>query len=95
VGFVITNYFAVSDVSVFWNVCKFYKETYVSSRDVMDALKEAACRVAKASLQYWLQGRVLHEGRVLHLFAGDCVDYCIYEMLVGPMVCSQGDCHVS
>jgi hypothetical protein len=49
VGFIITNYFDVSDLSVFWDVCKFDKETCVGSRNVPNALKEVSDFVAKTS----------------------------------------------
>jgi hypothetical protein len=94
-GFVITNYFAVRDFSVLWDVCKFHKETCVGAGDVTNALKEASCLVAKTSFPKWLQVRVLYEGRVFHLFYGDWVNNGIRTMLLGPMVSPQGNCHVS
>jgi hypothetical protein len=39
VRFVITDYFAVSDLSVFWDVGEFDKKTCVSSRNVPNALE--------------------------------------------------------
>jgi hypothetical protein len=73
VGFAITNYFAVSDFSVLWNVFKFHKETCVGAGDVTNALKEASFIVAKTSFPKWLKVRILHEGHVFHLFSGDWV----------------------
>jgi hypothetical protein len=94
VGFVITNYFAVSDLSVFWDVCNFDKETCVGSRNVPNALKMAHDFVAKTSLPKWLQTGVFHKGHVLHFFSSDGVNDCIGLVLLGPMVISQGDGHV-
>jgi hypothetical protein len=94
VGFVIANYFAVSDLLVFWNVCKFDKETCVGSRNVLNALKKAPDFVAKTSFPKWLQTGVFHEGHVFHFFSGDGVNDCIGLVLLGPMVISQGDGHV-
>jgi hypothetical protein len=39
VWFVVTNSFAISDFSVFWDVGEFDKETYVGSRNVPNALE--------------------------------------------------------
>jgi hypothetical protein len=39
VRFVIADYFAVSDVSVFRDVSEFDKETRVGARNVMNALE--------------------------------------------------------
>jgi hypothetical protein len=94
VGFIITNNFTVSDLSVFWDVCKFNKETCVGSRDVMNALKEASYFVAKTSFPKWLQARVFHEGGLFHLFSSDWVNHCIGAILLGPMVIFQSDSHV-
>jgi hypothetical protein len=90
----MTNYFAVHYFSVFWYVCKFHKETCVCSWDVADALKKAACLVAEAPLPKWLKVRVLHEGHVFHLLADYWMDHCVCEMLLGQMVCSQGNGYV-
>jgi hypothetical protein len=94
VGFIITNYFAVSDLSVFWDVCKLNKETYFGSRNVTNALKEASYFVAKTSFPKWLQARIFHKGRVFHLLSSDWVNKCIGVVFLGPMVISQGDGHV-
>jgi hypothetical protein len=93
VWFVIANNFAVSVLSVFWDVFKFNKETCVCSRDVTNALKEASYFFAKKSFPKWLQARVFHEGCVFHFFSSDWVNDCIGVMLLGPMVISQGDSH--
>jgi hypothetical protein len=94
VGFVIANYFSVSDFSVFWDVCKFDEETCVGSRNIMNSLKKATDLVAKTSFPKWLQTRVFHKGHVFHFFSGDGVNDCIGLVLLGPMVISQGDGHV-
>jgi hypothetical protein len=52
--FVIADYFAVSDLSVFRDVCEFDKETCVGSRNVLNALKKAPDFVAKTSSTKWL-----------------------------------------
>jgi hypothetical protein len=49
VWFVITYYFAFSDLSVIWDAFQFDEETYVSSGDVSNALEEASILVAKTS----------------------------------------------
>jgi hypothetical protein len=94
VGFVITNYFAVSDLSVFRDVSEFDKETCVGSGNVSNTLKKAAAFVAKTSCPKWLQTGVFHKGRVFHFLSGDGVNDCIGLMRLGPMVVSKGDGHV-
>jgi hypothetical protein len=94
VGFVITNYFAVSDVSVFLDVSEFDKETCVGSRNVSNTLKETPALVAKTSCPKWLQTGVFHKGHVFHFLSGDGVKECIGLMCPGPMVISKGDGHV-
>jgi hypothetical protein len=94
VGFIIANYFAVSDLSVFWDVCKFDKETCVGSRNVTNALRKAPTFVAKTSFPKWLQTGVFHKGHLFHFFTGDGVNNCIGLVLLVPMVISQGDGHV-
>jgi hypothetical protein len=94
VWFVITNYFAVSDLSVFWDVCRFDKDTCVGSGEVANALKKASDLVAEASFPKWFQERVFHEGHVFNLFSGDWVEDCIGLVLLGPMSISQGNVHV-
>jgi hypothetical protein len=54
VMFVIADYFAVSDLSVFWDVGEFDKETCVGARNVSNALEQASTFVAKASFPQWL-----------------------------------------
>jgi hypothetical protein len=85
VGFVITKYFAISDLSVFWGVYKFKKETYVGSRDAVNASKKASNFVVKTSFPKWLQARVFHQGHVFHFFSSDGVNDCIVLVLLGLM----------
>jgi hypothetical protein len=80
VGFVIAHYFAVSDFLVFWDFCKFDKETCVGSRNVPNALKKALDFIPK-----WLQTGVFHKGHVFHFFSGDWMNDCIGLLLLGPM----------
>jgi hypothetical protein len=94
VGFLIANYFAVSDMSVFCDVCKFDKEECVGYRNVTNALKKVHDLVAKTSFPNWLQTRVFHKGHVFHFFSGEGVNDCIGLVLLGPMLISQGDGHV-
>jgi hypothetical protein len=93
VGFIITNYFAVSDLFVFWDVCKFDKETCVGSRNVSNTLKEASDFVAKPRFQSGcrLGSFKVH---VFDFFSSDQVNDCIGLLLLGPMVISQVDGHV-
>jgi hypothetical protein len=53
-GFVIADYFAGSDISVFWDVGEFDKETCIGSRNVLNALEKAPAFVAKALFPQWL-----------------------------------------
>jgi hypothetical protein len=94
VGFVITDYFAVSDLSVFQGVSDFDKETCVGSRNISNTLKKAPAFVAKTLFPKWLQTGVFHNGHVFHFFSGDGVNDCIGLMCLGPMVISKGDGHV-
>jgi hypothetical protein len=94
VGFIITKKNTLSDFSVFWDVCKFNKETYVGSINVTNALKEASYFIAKTAFPKWLQARVFHKGHVFHFFSSDWVKDCIGVVLLVPMVISQGDVHV-
>jgi hypothetical protein len=94
VWFAITNYFAVSDMSVFRDVCKLDKEACVGSRNVVNALKKASDFVAKTSFPKWLQVRVFHKGHVFHFFSSDWVNNCVGLVLMEPMSISQGDGHV-
>jgi hypothetical protein len=93
-GFIITKYFAVSDLSVFWDVCQFDKETCVGYQNIPNALKKVSNLVAKTSFPKWLQARVFHKGHAFHLFSGDGVNDCIVLMCLVPMVIYQGDGHV-
>jgi hypothetical protein len=94
VGFLVTNYFSISDMSVLWYVCKFDKEKCVGSRNVSNAMKQAPDFVAKSSFPKWLQARVFHKGHVFHFFSSDGVNKCIGFVMMGPMAISQGDGHV-
>jgi hypothetical protein len=93
VRFVITNYLAVRDLSVFWAVLKLHKEACACSWDIMDALKKDVF-VAKTQLPKWLKVWVLHEGNVFHFLACYWMDHCIGEMMLLSMVCSQGNGYV-
>jgi hypothetical protein len=94
VGFVIANYSAVCDLSVFRDICKFDKETCVGSWNVPNALKKAPDFVAKTLCPKWLQTGLFHKAHVFHFFSGDGVNDCIGLMYLGPMVISQGDGHL-
>jgi hypothetical protein len=94
VGFIITNYLAVSDLSVFWDVCELDEETCVGSRNVTNAMKQGSDFVAKTSFPKWLHARVFHEGHVFHFFSSDWLNNCIVLVFLGRMVISQGDGHV-
>jgi hypothetical protein len=74
VWFVIADYFAVSDLSVIWDVFQFGEETSVGSWNVSNSLEEASAFVAKTSSPKWLETGILHESRVFHFLAGDWVD---------------------
>jgi hypothetical protein len=54
VWFVIANYFAVSDLPVFWDVCEFDKEACVGSWNVSNFLEKSPAFVAKTSFPKWL-----------------------------------------
>jgi hypothetical protein len=94
VWFAIADYFAVSDLSVFWDVCEFDKEACVSYRNILNALKKAPAFVAKTLFPKWLQMGVFNKGHVLYFVSCDGVNDCIGLVLLGPMVISQGDGHV-
>jgi hypothetical protein len=49
VRFVVTDYFAVSDISVIGDVFQFDEETCIGSWNVSNALEEASAFVAKTS----------------------------------------------
>jgi hypothetical protein len=57
-------------------------------------LKKAASFIAEAPFSKGLEVRVIHEGRVFHWFAGYWTDHCAGKMLLGPMICSEGNCRV-
>jgi hypothetical protein len=77
VWFVVADYFAVSDISVIWDVFKFDEETCIGSWDVSNALEQASAFVAKTSGQKWLETGIFHESRILHFFSGDWVYDCV------------------
>jgi hypothetical protein len=54
VRFAIANYFSVSDLSDFWDVAEFDKETCVGSRNLPNPLEHASAFGAKASFPKWL-----------------------------------------
>jgi hypothetical protein len=90
----MADYFSGSDISVFWDVGEFDKETCAGSRNVSNALEEAPTFVAKTSFPKQLFMGVLHKCHVFHFFSGDGVDDGVCQMLLGPMVISEGDGHV-
>jgi hypothetical protein len=94
VWFVIADYFAVSDLSIFWDASEFHEETCVGGRDVPNTLEWVSVFVAKASLPKWLEMGNLHEFHVFHFFPGDGVNDCVGLVLLRPMVVSKGDGHV-
>jgi hypothetical protein len=94
VGFVIANYFSVSDISVFRDAGEFDKETCVYTWNVSNALKKVPAFVAKASFPKWLQTGDFHKGHIFNFFYGDGVNDCIGLMHLGPMLISKGDGHV-
>jgi hypothetical protein len=77
VWFLIADYFAVSDLSVFWDVFQRGEETFIGSWDVSNALEQASALVAKTSGPKWLETGILRESQVFHLFPGDWVDDCV------------------
>jgi hypothetical protein len=93
-GFIITHYFSVSNLHVFWDVCEFDKETCVGSRSVTDTLKEASYFVAKTSFPKWLQASIFHNGHVFHFFSSHWLNDCIGVVLLGSMVIAQRVAHV-
>jgi hypothetical protein len=94
VGFLITNFFAASDLSVFWDVSEFDKDTYVGFKNVLNTTKKASTFVAKTLCPKWLQKGVFHKGRVFHFPASDGVKDCIGLMHLGTMIVSKGYGHV-
>jgi hypothetical protein len=53
VGFVTADDFAVSDLSVCWDVCQVNEETCIGSGNVSNFLEEASAFVAKTSRPNW------------------------------------------
>jgi hypothetical protein len=94
VGFVITNYFAVSDLSVFWDVCEFDKETCVGSRNVVNALKRRPTSLPKPRFQSGCRRGSFIRAMYYIPPPGDGVNDCIGLVLMVPMVVYQGDGHV-
>jgi hypothetical protein len=94
VWFVITYYFAVSDISVIWDVFQFDEETCVGSWNVSNSLEEASAFVAKTSSPTWLEMGILHESWVFHFFASDWVDDCVGLVPLWPIVISEGNYHM-
>jgi hypothetical protein len=76
------DYFAVSDLSIFWDVIGFDEETCIGAWNVSSSLEEASAFVAKSSRPKWLQTGILHECRVFHFFSGDWVDDCVGLVLL-------------
>jgi hypothetical protein len=76
VWFVTAYDFALSDLSVMWDVFQCGEETCVDSWDVSNSLEEASAFVAKTLSPKWLVMGIRHESRVFHFFAGDWVDDC-------------------
>jgi hypothetical protein len=74
VWFVIADDFALSDLSVFWDVFQRGEETCIGSWDVSNALEQASALVAKTSGSKWLETGIHHESRVFHFFSGEWVD---------------------
>jgi hypothetical protein len=54
VSFVIADYFAISDIFVFWAVCEFDKETCIGSWNVSNSLEKSPAFVSKTSFPKWL-----------------------------------------
>jgi hypothetical protein len=74
VRFIIADYFAVSDLSVMWDVFQIDEESCIGARNVNNALEEASAFVSKSSHPKWFQLGIPHERRVFHLFPGDGMD---------------------
>jgi hypothetical protein len=89
VRLVVTNNFAIYDIYVLWYVFEFNKETCVCSGNVVDALEEATCLIAKASFLKELKVWILHKCHVLILLASYSMYYCVDKMLLGPIIGAQ------
>jgi hypothetical protein len=94
VWFVITDYFAVINLSVLRDVGEFDEETCISTGDVSNSLEEASAFVDKTLFPKGLETGIFHECHVFYLFSGDGVDDGVGLVLLIPMVASQGDGHV-
>jgi hypothetical protein len=77
VWFIIADYFAVSDLSILWDVFQRGEETCLGPGDVSNALGQASAFVAKTSGPKWLETGILHESQVFHLYARDWASDCI------------------
>jgi hypothetical protein len=77
VWFLIADYFAVSDISVIWDVFQFGEETCIGSWNVSYSLEQASTFIAKTSGPKLLETGICHESRVFHFFSGDWVDDCV------------------
>jgi hypothetical protein len=82
VWFVIADYFAISDISVDWDVFQFDEDSCIGSWDVSNALKQASAFASKTWSPKQLEMGILHESRVFHLFSGDWVDDCVGMVLL-------------
>jgi hypothetical protein len=89
-----TDYFAVSDLSVIWDVFQIDEETCIGSWDVSNSLEYASAFVAKSSSPKRLETGIFHESRIFHFFSGDWVDDCVGLVLLLPIVFSEGNGHV-
>jgi hypothetical protein len=77
VWFVIADYFAVSDLSVSWDVFQFDEETCVGSWNGSYSLEEASAFVAEASSPKRLETGIFHDSQLLQFFSCDWVDDCV------------------
>jgi hypothetical protein len=77
VWFVIAYFFAVSDLSVMWDVFQCGEEKCIGSWNISNSLEEASAFVAETSRPKWLKTGILHESRVFHFFASDWMDDCV------------------
>jgi hypothetical protein len=60
----------------------------------VNALKKVACLVAEALIPKGMEVWVIHEGDVFLLFVGYWMDHCVGNIMLGSMICSQGNGHV-
>jgi hypothetical protein len=87
----LTRYFllfceACSNIKIF-HMC-------VCAWNVTDAFEDSIHLITKASFQNRLEVWVFHECHVLHFFARHRVNFCVGEMLMGPMIGDQFNCLV-